>query len=130
MRGISEGNRLGIAGQLTVLIDTHEEIKMSKQKHEPDFTGTSNKKSSEEKLAAPQVWQPDGPTLGFKNLLKFLSIKRSKAYQLMKEDPTFPKGVPLYESRRSPKFFWTHEAMAWLEARSNKFRNEYEEIQP
>ena len=126
----SGGNRSGIAGQLTNLIDKHEEIKMSKQKQPPDLTGASNKQGSDEELLAPQMWQSDGPTLGFKNLLKFLSIKRSKAYQLMKEDPAFPKGVPLYDSKRSPKFFWTHEAMAWLEARSNKFRNKQEETQP
>ena len=82
----SGGNRSGIAGQLTNLIDKHEEIKMSKQKQPPDLTGASNKQGSDEELLAPQMWQSDGPTLGFKNLLKFLSIKRSKAYQ------HFPRG--------------------------------------
>jgi hypothetical protein len=41
----------------------------------------------------------------------------------MKSDPDFPQGIPLYDSDQSPKFYWTHEAMAWVEARSNKFRN-------
>lgn len=97
---------------------------MSMQSKKPESSGDSSKQQPEQKCSAKLEWQPDSPTLSFKNLLKFLSVKRSKAYQLMKEDPTFPKGVPLYDSRYSPKFFWTHEAMAWLEARSNKFRNE------
>ena len=40
----------------------------------------------------------------------------------MKSDPDFPKGVPLYDSELSPKFYWTHEAMAWAEGRAAKFR--------
>lgn len=67
---------------------------------------------------------PDSPTLAFKGLLKVTNLSRSKAYELMKSDPDFPQGIPLYDGERSPKFYWTHEVMAWLEARSNKFRNE------
>lgn len=74
-------------------------------------------------LVAP-AWQPEGPTLRFKELLKIVRVSRSKAYELMKFDPDFPKGIPLYDSEQSPKFYWTHEAMAWVEARSNKFRNQ------
>jgi predicted DNA-binding transcriptional regulator AlpA len=70
------------------------------------------------------AWQPEGPTLRFKELLKVVRVSRSKAYELMKSDPDFPKGIPLYDSEQSPKFYWTHEAMAWVEARSNKFRNQ------
>ncbi len=68
----------------------------------------------------------DGPTLRLKDLLKVLSVSRSKAYELMKSDPDFPKGIPLYDSDRSPKFYWSHEAIAWVEARAFKFRNEQE----
>lgn len=70
-----------------------------------------------------QSWKPDSPTLRFKDLLKVTRVGRSKAYELMKSDPDFPKGIPLYDSGQSPKFYWAHEAMAWVEARSNKFRN-------
>lgn len=70
------------------------------------------------------AWQPEGPTLRFKELLKVVRVSRSKAYELMKSDPGFPQGIPLYDSDQSPKFYWTHEAMAWVEARSNKFRNQ------
>lgn len=70
------------------------------------------------------AWQPDSPTLTFKGLLKVTSLSRSKAYELMKSDPGFPAGIPRYDGERSPKFYWTHEVMAWLEARSNKFRNQ------
>ncbi|KAF1687962.1 hypothetical protein B1992_00545 [Pseudoxanthomonas broegbernensis] len=63
---------------------------------------------------------PDSPTLRFKDLLKVLSVSRSKAYELMKIDPDFPKGIPLYDSDQSPKFYWTHEAIAWVEGRANK----------
>jgi len=66
---------------------------------------------------------PDGPTLRLKELLKLLQVSRSKAYELMKTDPDFPMGIPLYDCEQSPKFYWTHEAMAWLEGRATKFRN-------
>ena len=65
---------------------------------------------------------PDSPTLRLKELIKLLRVSRSKAYELMKSDPNFPKGIPLYDSELSPKFYWTHEAMAWAEGRAVKFR--------
>lgn len=68
----------------------------------------------------------DGPTLRLKDLLKMLSVSKSKAYELMKTDPEFPKGVPLYDSERSPKFYWSHEAIAWIEGRASKFRTQQE----
>jgi predicted DNA-binding transcriptional regulator AlpA len=97
--------------------------------NKPESNGESSKQQTEPKHSSINDWLPDSPTLRFKDLLKLIRVKRSKAYQLMKEDPTFPKGVPLYDSNFSPRFFWTHEAMAWLEARSNKFRNAQKEIQ-
>ncbi len=69
---------------------------------------------------------PDGPTLRLKDLLKMLTVSKSKAYELMKTDPEFPKGVPLYDSDRSPKFYWSHEAIAWIEGRASKFRTQQE----
>lgn len=69
---------------------------------------------------------PDSPTLRLKDLLKMLSVSKSKAYELMKTDPQFPKGVPLYDSDRSPKFYWSHEAIAWIEGRASKFRTQQE----
>lgn len=70
------------------------------------------------------VWQPDGPTLRFKELLKVTRVSRSKAYELMKSDSDFPKGIPLYDGFQSPKIYLTHEAMAWVESRATKFRNQ------
>jgi len=64
----------------------------------------------------------DRPALSFKELLRVIPVGRSKAYVLMKEDPSFPKGVPLYDGENSPKFYWTHEAIAWLQGRAAKFR--------
>ncbi|WP_295909978.1 AlpA family phage regulatory protein [uncultured Xanthomonas sp.] len=69
---------------------------------------------------------PDSPTLRLKELIKLLRVSRSKAYELMKSDPDFPKGIPLYDSEQSPKFYWTHEAMAWAEGRAAKFRRAME----
>nr|WP_180166543.1 hypothetical protein [Stenotrophomonas sp. SbOxS2]NYT99391.1 hypothetical protein [Stenotrophomonas sp. SbOxS2] len=63
----------------------------------------------------------DRPALSLKELLRVIPVGRSKAYMLMKEDPAFPKGVPLYDGENSPKFYWTHEAIAWLEGRAAKF---------
>ncbi|MDA5337281.1 hypothetical protein LRM36_02505 [Stenotrophomonas maltophilia] len=62
----------------------------------------------------------DRPALSLKELLRVIPVGRSKAYMLMKEDPTFPKGVPLYDGENSPKFYWTHEAIAWLQGRAAK----------
>ena len=62
----------------------------------------------------------DRPALSLKELLRVIPVGRSKAYMLMKEDPSFPKGVPLYDGENSPKFYWTHEAIAWLQGRAAK----------
>ena len=75
---------------------------------------------------AGSTW-PDSPTLRFKELLKLLRVSRSKAYELMKTDPAFPRGIPLYDCEQSPKFYWTHEAVAWLEGRAIKFRTRQKE---
>jgi hypothetical protein len=72
----------------------------------------------------------DGPVLRFAELLAITKVRKSKAYDLMNPkspgyDPDFPTGFPLFDSPRSPKGYWRHEAMAWLEGRSNKFRNQH-----
>lgn len=67
-----------------------------------------------------------GPTVRIDGLLEITCVSRSKAYELMQVDHTFPQGVPLYDGENSPRFYWTHEALAWVEARSNKFRNQLE----
>ena len=80
--------------------------------------------------ALQQVLQNYGPAVRIDGLSEITCVSRSKAYELMQTDPTFPKGIPLYDSDNSPRFYWTHEAVAWLEARSNKFRNMSEDKQP
>ncbi|WP_156785743.1 AlpA family phage regulatory protein [Stenotrophomonas sp. FSL W7-1447] len=82
---------------------------------------------AEENNSAGKAGWPDSPTLRLKELIKLLRVSRSKAYELMKTDPDFPKGIPLYDSELSPKFYWTHEAMAWVEGRAVKFRRAKEE---
>lgn len=74
-------------------------------------------------LEAPS-WEPDGPTLRFRELLKVTRVSRSKAYELIKSDPKFPKGIPLYDGFQSPKFYWTHEALKWVESRTAKYRSQ------
>lgn len=69
------------------------------------------------------------PVLRFAELLALTKVRKSKAYDLMNpkspgHDPDFPTGFPLFDSPRSPKGYWRHEAMAWLEGRSNKSRNQ------
>ncbi len=71
-----------------------------------------------------KVGWPSGPTMRFKELIKLLSVSKSKAYELMKTDPDFPKGIPLYEGGRSPKFYWTREAIAWIEGRASKIHTQ------
>lgn len=67
----------------------------------------------------------DGPVLDFQELIKFTKVGRSSAYKLMNPDdpafdPDFPSGFPLFDSPRSPKVYWRHEALAWLEGRDKK----------
>jgi len=74
----------------------------------------------------------EGPMIRFRELLSITKVGRSKAYDMMNPkshafDPDFPTGFPLFDSPRSPKGYWRHEAMAWLEGRSNKFRNQKKE---
>lgn len=57
---------------------------------------------SEEMRAAIDTGWPSSPTLRFKDLLKLLCVSRSKAYELMKTDPDFPRGIPVYDSEQSP----------------------------
>ena len=66
------------------------------------------------------------PVLRFAELLQLTKVGKSKAYDLMNPkspgfDPDYPTGFPLFDSPRSPKAYWRHEAMAWLEGRSKKF---------
>ena len=69
---------------------------------------------------AMSAWQPDGPILRFKEMLKVTCVSRSKAYELMKTDDAFPKGVSLYDSKRSPKVYRVSDALAWIEMRTKK----------
>lgn len=64
-----------------------------------------------------------GPVLRHKEMIKVLSMGRSKSYEMVKQDETFPKGAPLFDGENSPKIYWTHEVIAWLEARYQKFHN-------
>lgn len=69
------------------------------------------------------------PVLRFTELLALVKVRKSKAYDLMNPkssgyDPDFPTGFPLFDSPRSPKCYWRHEAIAWLEGRSSKFRKQ------
>lgn len=73
--------------------------------------------------ALKSALQHYGPTVRIDGLLEITRVSRSAAYVLMKTDPDYPKGIPLYDSDNSPKFYWTHEAIAWVETRCNKFRN-------
>lgn len=72
--------------------------------------------------------------LRFPELLKLTKVGRSKAYDLMNFrspafDPDYPAGFPLFDSPRSPRVYWRHEALAWIEGRSNKFRNKQQRNQ-
>lgn len=64
-----------------------------------------------------QFWEQFGPTLRVPTMLKATSLGRSSFYKVKKEDPTFPKGKPLFKSERSPRFWMTHEVRAWVKSR-------------
>lgn len=66
------------------------------------------------------AWKPDGPTVRFHELLKVVRFGRSTAYKVFKEDPTFPKGTPLFDTPRSPRFWWYDQVIAWLRDREAK----------
>ncbi|MCA7024934.1 MULTISPECIES: hypothetical protein [Stenotrophomonas] len=73
-----------------------------------------------------QIGVSAGLVLRFPDLLELTRVGRSKAYAMMNPkdpgfDPTFPVGFPLYDTPRSPKGYWRHEAVAWLEGRSAQF---------
>lgn len=63
----------------------------------------------------------------FAELLKLTLVCRSKAYELMNPesphfDPTFPAGFPLYDSPRSPRAWYLHEAVTWVTGRAMKHK--------
>ena len=100
---------------------------MSTKRYSPIPSQKSDEPRAELGCAMPlmmSAWEPDGPTLTFKEMLKITKVGRSKAYVLIKTDPSFPKGTPVYDSDRSPKFYWTHEALAWSHSRTAKFRSQ------
>jgi hypothetical protein len=66
------------------------------------------------------AWKPDGPTVRLRELLKVVRVGRSSAYHLMKNDPTFPKGTPLFDTPRSPRFWWYDQLIIWLRNRELK----------
>lgn len=94
---------------------------MSTKTFQPVATEGPAHSKSGTSLFSP-AWQPEGPTLRFKGLLRVTQVGKSKAYELIRSDNSFPKGIPLYDGRNSPKFYWTHEALAWVESRAAKFR--------
>ena len=70
------------------------------------------------------LWQPESSNLRFKELITFMRMSKSKAYELIKSDPCFPQGIPLYDGDRSPKIYRLTDALAWIEMRSNKRRGQ------
>lgn len=71
-------------------------------------------------------WVPDGPTLRFPDLLKVIRMGRSTVYEVMKSDPSFPKGIPLFDYDRSPRFWWTDQVLGWMKGREAKFMRQLE----
>lgn len=88
-----------------------------------DFSNESLCSAGETQFVSPATWNHASPNLRFKELLSFMRVSKSKAYELIKKDPTFPKGIPLYDGERSPKVYRVRDALAWIEMRSNKYRN-------
>jgi predicted DNA-binding transcriptional regulator AlpA len=80
------------------------------------------------KVIKEYLLQHYGPVLRHKEMIKALSIGRSKSYEMAKKDPSFPKGIPLFDSENSPKIYSTHDVIAWLEARYQQFNNLSEDI--
>ena len=82
-----------------------------------DTTSESDPPTSALLLVLLQLY---GPNLNFKELMRVTKVGRSKAYELMKSDPHFPIGTPLYDAPNSPRIFSTIQAAAWLERRGLK----------
>ena len=80
--------------------------------------------SATTQLDGMPLWQPESSNLRFKELITFMRMSKSKAYELIKSDPEFPKGIPLYDGDRSPKIYRLTDALAWIEMRSNKRRGQ------
>lgn len=85
--------------------------------------------SSKQGSRLNESWQRyvEEPIIRFHELLSITKVGRSKAYLLMNPkssefDPDYPTGFPLFDSPRSPKAFYRHEAIAWIEGRANKQR--------
>ena len=111
-----------------------------KTKVEPSTNKTRDLNKGESSLIRVQAntdereCSSDEPLLRFAELIKLTKVGRSKAYELMNPkssafDPEYPAGFPLFDSPRSPKAYWRHEALAWIEGRSNKFRNQQQRNQ-
>lgn len=92
---------------------------------------SSERPSLDNEQACSELWamklQAMPLTLDFSQLLKETQLTRSKAYEKMQKnhanfDPSFPQGIPLYDSDRSPKFWWSHEVVVWLTQRDQMTR--------
>lgn len=85
--------------------------------------------ADQQEAGGQELWHRyiEEPIVRFRGLLKVAQVGRSKAYELMnpkhpKFDPEFPAGFPLFDSPRSPKAWFRHEVIAWVEGRANKQR--------
>ncbi|MTI73507.1 MAG: hypothetical protein FH747_07620 [Stenotrophomonas sp.] len=97
---------------------------MASNNHLPiDFSKEGLCSAGETQSVPPPTWSLASPNLRFKELLSFMRVSKSKAYELIKKDPTFPKGIPLYDGERSPKVYRVSDALAWIEMRSSKHRH-------
>ena len=92
-------------------------------KHHITITQESRSSAGTVQAGAMPRWEPDGPNLRFKEFVRLLRMGKSKAYELIKNDPDFPKGIPLFDSERSPKVYRVSDALAWIEMRRNKSLN-------
>lgn len=53
-------------------------------------------------------------TMDFGQLRFETSLRKSKAYEIIKDDEYFPKGIRLSNAERSSKVWWSHRVIAWL----------------
>jgi prophage regulatory protein len=85
----------------------------------PVLDAASNLHHLQQSASSPTVFDPAATLIRMPDLLAMTGLQRATVYKRLKDDPTFPRPVPLSGStaRGAPVAWVLAEVQAWVRAR-------------
>ena len=85
----------------------------------PSLSAASNVHHLQQSASTPPAFDPATMLVRMPDLLAMTGLQRATVYKRLKDDPTFPRPVPLTAStaRGAPVAFVLAEVQAWVRAR-------------